>query len=215
MGLARSFGELAVLRLVLGAGEAVSPLASMAYIKRNFDEREQGLPTAIYVAGLTLGPAAGALAGTWLLDVTGWRNMFIITGLAGCIWVVPWYLLVRDSGKVRPATTASSTVTASLRGFLRTPVAWGLAGDRYGLFTGGTRVLPRFRVKELGEAFHGAREAIAARRESQAKMRRLAKTIAGHYQDTAFGKPSAEAARVDAVCQPRKRRHPTTGSQPV
>jgi ACS family D-galactonate transporter-like MFS transporter len=129
MGLARSFGELAVLRLVLGAGEAVSPLASMAYIKKNFDEREQGLPTAIYVAGLTLGPAIGALAGTWLLDVSGLRNMFVITGLAGGVWVIPWYLLVPESRQLRAAATAPTAPTASLIDFLRTPVAWGLAGS--------------------------------------------------------------------------------------
>jgi MFS family permease len=129
MGLARDFGELALLRLVLGAGEAVSPLASMAYIKRNFDEREQGLPTAIYVAGLTLGPAAGAIAGTWLLDITGWRNMFVITGLSGCVWVVPWLALVRESGNAPAAATSASEVRVSLRSFLRTPVAWGLAAS--------------------------------------------------------------------------------------
>src|SRR5215204_3016043 len=71
MGLARSFGELAALRLLLGLGEAISPLASMAFIKQNFQESEQGLPTSIYVAGLTLGPAIGALAGASLLDEFG------------------------------------------------------------------------------------------------------------------------------------------------
>jgi MFS transporter, ACS family, D-galactonate transporter len=126
MGLARGFGELAVLRLLLGIGEAVSPLASMAYIKRNFDEREQGLPTGIYVAGIVLGPAVGAIAGTWLLDRSGWRNMFVITGLAGCLWLAPWWLLASDSRSSRQSVD-SATPRTSLREFLTTPVAWGLA----------------------------------------------------------------------------------------
>ena len=41
MGLARNFSELAILRLLLGLGEPVSPLARMAFIKQNFEEREQ------------------------------------------------------------------------------------------------------------------------------------------------------------------------------
>jgi MFS family permease len=127
MGLARGFGELAVLRLLLGAAEAVSPLASMAYIKKNFDEREQGLPTGIYVAGLTLGPASGAIAGTWLLDISGWRNMFLITGLAGCIWLVPWWILVPESDTSLRATADRMTSGLSLREFLTTSMAWGLA----------------------------------------------------------------------------------------
>jgi MFS family permease len=128
MGLARGFGELAVLRLVIGAGEAVSPLASMAYIKKNFDEREQGLPTSIYVAGLTLGPAAGAMVGTWLLDVAGWRQMFVITGLAGCVWLLPWWFLVRET-PAAAAAAGTRPVSPSLRAFLATPIAWGLAAS--------------------------------------------------------------------------------------
>jgi MFS family permease len=127
MGFARGFGELAILRLLLGAGEAVSPLASMAYIKRNFGEQEQGLPTSIYVAGLTIGPAVGALAGTWLLDVSGWRQMFVITGAAGLVWIIPWWLLASDSAVPLSAPAHGAATSHSLRAFLTTPIAWGLA----------------------------------------------------------------------------------------
>lgn len=129
MGLARGFGELAILRLLLGLGEAISPLASMAFIKQNFKESEQGLPTSIYVAGLTLGPAIGALGGASLLDAFGWRYMFVVTGLVGCFWLFPW-LMLAPSRKTREVVHASAPVaTPSLKGFLRTPVAWGLAGS--------------------------------------------------------------------------------------
>lgn len=128
MGLANSFGELAALRLLLGLGEAISPLASMAFIKQNFKESEQGLPTAIYVSGLTLGPAIGALVGASLLDSFGWRYMFVVTGLVGCVWLLPWLLLV--PGRTNsPVRTSNTVATPSLRNFLSTPVAWGLAGS--------------------------------------------------------------------------------------
>lgn len=129
MGLARSFGELAVLRLLLGLGEAVSPLASMAFIKQNFNESEQGLPTSIYVAGLTLGPAIGALVGTSLLDGVGWRYMFVVTGLAGGIWLLPWLLLVPPDRVKGNVDAPTQRAVPSLREFLKTPVAWGLAGS--------------------------------------------------------------------------------------
>jgi MFS transporter, ACS family, D-galactonate transporter len=130
MGLARNFSELAALRLLLGLGEAVSPLASMAFIKQNFNEREQGLPTSIYVAGLTLGPAIGAIAGASLLEAFGWRQMFIVTGLAGCVWLIPWWMAVPDSKDAEAAPTRGRSVTSgSLRAFLATPIAWGLSGS--------------------------------------------------------------------------------------
>jgi MFS family permease len=125
MGLARNFTELALLRLLLGFGEAVSPLASMAFIKQNFDESEQGLPTGIYVAGLTLGPAIGAIAGTSLLDAFGWRSMFVLTGLVGCIWLIPWWMLVPDTS----SSIQRQSEGPSLLSFLRLPVAWGLSGS--------------------------------------------------------------------------------------
>src|SRR5258706_84459 len=90
VGLARTPGEILVLRLVLGAAESVGPLASLAYIKRNFEEKRQGLPTAIYISGLTMGPAVGTLLGGALLQWQDWRGLFLLTGLAGCLWLPLW-----------------------------------------------------------------------------------------------------------------------------
>ena len=86
VGLAQTAGQILALRLALGLAESVGPLASLAYIKRNFEENRQGLPSAIYVSGLTAGPAVGALLGGALLQWQGWRALFLVTGLAGCLW---------------------------------------------------------------------------------------------------------------------------------
>jgi MFS family permease len=110
------------LRLLLGMGEAIAPLASMSFIKQNFNEREQGLPTAIYVAGLTMGPALGALIGSSLIEWLGWRAMFLATGFGGCLWVLPWWLLAP-----RGAVATVSQAEGSLVDFLKAPVAWGLS----------------------------------------------------------------------------------------
>ncbi|MFN7648541.1 MAG: MFS transporter [Acidobacteriota bacterium] len=122
IGWARSFEEMFALRLLLGMGEAIAPLASMSFIKQNFNEREQGLPTAIYVAGLTMGPALGALIGSSLIEWLGWRAMFLATGLGGCLWVAPWWLLAP-----RGAVATVSQAEGSLVDFLKAPVAWGLS----------------------------------------------------------------------------------------
>ncbi len=123
-GWARSFEEVLGLRLLLGMGEAIAPIASMSFIKQNFDEREQGLPTAIYVAGLTMGPAIGALLGSSLIEWLGWRAMFVVTGLGGCLWLVPWWLWAPE-GKAMAKESAGEV--ASLGQFLQSSVAWGLA----------------------------------------------------------------------------------------
>jgi MFS transporter, ACS family, D-galactonate transporter len=123
IGWARTFEEMIGLRLLLGIGEAIAPLASMSFIKQNFEEREQGLPTAVYVAGLTMGPALGALIGSTLVEWLGWRTMFVATGLGGCLWVIPWWLLAPREDRA----VAKAAETGSLVDFLKTPVAWGLS----------------------------------------------------------------------------------------
>lgn len=90
IALCRGAGDTIGLRMLLGLAESVAPLASIAFIRNNFAGKDQGLPTAIYIAGQNIGPALGALVGAILLDRYGWRMMFAITGLGALIWVPCW-----------------------------------------------------------------------------------------------------------------------------
>ena len=101
VGLATSFWQIFILRLILGAAETVAHPASIAYIRRNFCESEQGLPTALYVAGMSIGPAVGAFLGGLLLQRMGWQSLFLVTGLGACLWLAPWMLLAPTQGSER------------------------------------------------------------------------------------------------------------------
>lgn len=90
IALCRGAGDTIGLRMLLGLAESVAPLASIAFIRNNFAGKDQGLPTAIYIAGQNIGPALGALVGAMLLDRYGWRMMFAVTGLGALIWVPCW-----------------------------------------------------------------------------------------------------------------------------
>ncbi len=51
--------------MVLGFAESVGPLASLSFIRNNFAGQGSGrLPTSIYIAGQSIGPALGALVGS-------------------------------------------------------------------------------------------------------------------------------------------------------
>jgi MFS family permease len=41
-------------------------------------------------AGTKLGPAVGALVGGLLLVHVGWRWLFVLLGVGGLIWLLPW-----------------------------------------------------------------------------------------------------------------------------
>jgi ACS family hexuronate transporter-like MFS transporter len=109
-------------RFALGLGEAgVWPAASKA-VSEWFPARERALAIGFYTMGATVGatlapyviiplaafPYATHLPalGEWLGAGTGWRMAFIITGLLGFIWLVPWIWLYRTPKESKLITEA-------------------------------------------------------------------------------------------------------------
>lgn len=111
IALSRGTGDIIAMRLVLGMAESIGPLASLAFIRNHFRGKDQGLPTSIYIAGQSIGPALGALAGTILLDHFGWRLMFAVTGLGALIWL-PCWLIATPADEARPARTEAIGASA-------------------------------------------------------------------------------------------------------
>lgn len=125
VGFANSFAQILLLRLVLGIGEAAAQPASIAYIRRNFSPDQQGLPTAIYLSGMSLGPALGAMLGAALVATVGWRLLFILTGLGACVWIVPWLIMLPPDAGPRAASGVSAKAPP-WKLLRRQPTLWGI-----------------------------------------------------------------------------------------
>lgn len=123
IGMSRGLTDILILRMLLGMAESVGPIASLSYIRRNFDGADIGLPTAIYIAGQNLGPAAGTLLGTQLIEHFGWRSMFIFTGIGALVWLPGWILLAprNDARKVTSGTPATKLPWAQV---VSSPAFW-------------------------------------------------------------------------------------------
>jgi ACS family D-galactonate transporter-like MFS transporter len=89
--------HLVALRLLLGVGESMLFPAGLLWIRRHVEEQQRGLATGIFVSGSKWGPAIAAQAGAWLIVHYGWRSMFLVMGLVGSVWVIPWLLLSREN----------------------------------------------------------------------------------------------------------------------
>lgn len=124
--LSRNGTDILLLRLLLGLAEAIGPIASISFIRRNFAGPEQGLPTAIYIAGQNVGPAAGTLLGSVLVDRLGWRAMFAITGLGALLWLPFWLWLAPPD--VRKSSTEVDSRRSSWRAALASPIVWLMSG---------------------------------------------------------------------------------------
>ncbi len=112
IGLSNGLATILLLRMLLGMAESIGPIASMSFIRRNFSGAEAGLPIGIYIAGQNLGPAAGTLIGTQLIQHLGWRAMFVITGLGALLWIPGWlWFAPRDDARVMGAPAATATAS--------------------------------------------------------------------------------------------------------
>ena len=129
-GLTNSLSQLTTLRVLTGAGEAIVVPASYRWIRYHFAEKESGLAVGLYMLGTKIGPAVGAPIAAWLIMVSSWRLMFLITGLGGLLWLIPWMLLLKKDRPVAKQKVSAkdgtlTTVAVPFRNILASPVVWG------------------------------------------------------------------------------------------
>jgi ACS family D-galactonate transporter-like MFS transporter len=126
-GLTRSVSELATVRVITGAGEAIVTPASFRWMRQHFTENQSGLAIGVYMLGTKIGPAIGAPLAAWLITLYDWHLMFYIVGLAGLVWLIPWLLMVKNDRPTAAAGEAAKKQAATLpvRNILSSPVVWG------------------------------------------------------------------------------------------
>ncbi|MFC0406971.1 MFS transporter [Roseomonas elaeocarpi] len=142
-GLTTTLSALIVMRLIVGAAEAIVVPASWAWIRRNFREDQSGTAVGIYMLGTKVGPAIGAPVAAWLIVAFDWRAMFVLLGIVGLLWLIPWNLLVKNDlpkrvepgrvepGRVEPGRAEKAAAAPPMasgkqvRVILASPMVWG------------------------------------------------------------------------------------------
>jgi ACS family D-galactonate transporter-like MFS transporter len=138
-GLMTTLVALVLMRVIVGAAEAIVMPASYRWIRHNFDESQNGTAVGIFAMGNKFGPALGAPIAAWLIVNYDWRMMFFATGAIGLVWLVPWVLTVRSdlpkaSDMAEIKRKASSVTFGAI---MASPVVWGamIVNFCYGYFT--------------------------------------------------------------------------------
>ncbi len=123
---ARTMGQLAGLRVLLGIGQSIVTPGSMRWVRFHFAEDERGLAVALYMTGTKIGPAISGIVAAWLITHYGWRAMFVILGLGGLAWLVPWLTLARnDDRAIERDTAAKAAAPVPFARVIASPVIWG------------------------------------------------------------------------------------------
>jgi ACS family hexuronate transporter-like MFS transporter len=88
---------LGVSRLLLGVGEAGVWIVAPKAVGLFFPIEQRGTAIGVYTSGATLGAAIAPPLIALLAIRNGWQSVFVVTGVAGLVWVVPWLLLFRGA----------------------------------------------------------------------------------------------------------------------
>ena len=91
----RSFVSLAAMRFTLAFGEAGNWPGATKSNAEWFPIRERALAQGIFNSGASLGAVISAPAIALLYLQFGWQATFVLIGLFGFVWLVPWLLIFK------------------------------------------------------------------------------------------------------------------------
>jgi ACS family hexuronate transporter-like MFS transporter len=96
----------ALMRFLLGLGEAGNFPASIKTVAEWFPRKERALATGIFNSGTNVGALVTPLIVPWITLHWGWQWAFIVTGLTGFIWLV-WWLRAYKPPEEHPRLSAT------------------------------------------------------------------------------------------------------------
>ena len=124
-GFARSYDQLVLARMAVGAGEAALSPAAIVLISSQFPQHRLAVALSVFSLGTIGGPALAMGAGAWIVStghafaassLSPWGWAFVLTG-APCLLIAPLVLTLRGATP-HPAATATET-SQTLLGNLR------------------------------------------------------------------------------------------------
>ncbi len=118
LGLARSFEELFILRILLGFAESIHFSCLLKTIVDWLPLHLRARSIAIGLFGVPISAIIGAPFISWLIEFFGWHKMFYILGVLGIIWAVLWTMNFKGREWIKPKkiTPLSQTTQIFERG---------------------------------------------------------------------------------------------------
>jgi len=101
----RSLGLLALLRVTLGISEAGNWPGAAKANALWFPQKERALAQGVFNAGASLGAIVSAPLVALLFTAFGWRATFLVIGVLGFLWLLPWLFVYRADPDTHPWLT--------------------------------------------------------------------------------------------------------------
>jgi len=91
--IANNVYHFGIYRFFLGLGEGGAFPGAIKAVVEWVPKNKQALANGIAIGGAALGAVIAPPLCVYLIAVTGWRGVFLISGLFGLLWVVVWLML--------------------------------------------------------------------------------------------------------------------------
>ncbi len=128
-GAAQNFTQLFLARLGVGVGEAGGVAPSYSLIADFFPPERRARALGTFSLAVPIGASLGIFFGGWIAANISWRTAFIVVGLAGVVFAIPFRLLIREPprGRFDPPAPPPAPFAEVLRLLTRKPAFWLLA----------------------------------------------------------------------------------------
>jgi ACS family hexuronate transporter-like MFS transporter len=100
--VARGLGTVGVLRATLGLSEAGNWPGAVKVNALWFPADERALAQGIFNSGAAVGAIIAAPLVALLFDRLGWQATFLVVGVLGAAWLLPWLLVYRGDPGAHP-----------------------------------------------------------------------------------------------------------------
>ena len=93
LGIARSLASFSIFRFLLGLGEAGNWPGATKSNAEWFPIKERAFAQGIFNSGASLGAVLSAPVIAILYTWVGWQMTFVILGVLGFLWIIPWVFI--------------------------------------------------------------------------------------------------------------------------
>lgn len=105
LDIARSLASFSFFRFMLGLGEAGNWPGATKSNAEWFPVKERALAQGIFNSGASIGAVISAPLIAFLYSIFGWQFTFVILGVLGLIWIVPWWVINKKLPNEHPWIT--------------------------------------------------------------------------------------------------------------
>ena len=125
-GLARTYGQLFVSRLGVGAGEAACAPAATSLIGDLVPPRGRARALSLFMMGLPIGIALSYLVGSFVAAAYGWRTAFLVAGIPGVLVAIAALFVTEPARGTKEVAPVQAHEGSPWRKLMSIPTLWWL-----------------------------------------------------------------------------------------